>query len=79
MYWLMSIDALIRIALAITFLFVIVPALCRQRRHGSTALERFFWNFGVGITVITITGQILTLANLFSLFPLLVAASTAAA
>lgn len=79
MYWLMSIDALVRIAFAILFLFVIVPVLARRgsppdASQDTTLLERFFWNFGVGITLITLVGQIFTLANLFSLLTILVVA-----
>lgn len=74
MYWLMSIDALIRIAFAMAFLFVIVPALAWPRRKGATFLEGFFWNFGVGIMLITLVGQVFTLASLFSLVTLLLVA-----
>jgi hypothetical protein len=71
MYWLMSIDALVRITVAMAMLFVAVPALARPARPGTTALERFFWNFGVGIALLTLTGELLALANLFSLVTLL--------
>lgn len=74
MYWLMSIDTVIRIAFAMALLFVIVPALAAPRRNTATWLEGFFWNFGVGITLITLVGQLLTLGNLFSLLTLLLAA-----
>ena len=74
MYWLMSIDALIRITFAMAFLFVIVPALAWPRRKMATFLEGLFWNLGVGITLITLVGQILSLAHLFSLITLLLAA-----
>ena len=79
MYWLMALDALIRIALAILFLFVLVPVLARRtaagREQHTTLLERFFWNFGVGITLLTLVGQVFTLANLFSLLTILVVAA----
>jgi hypothetical protein len=70
----MSIDTVIRIAFAMTFFFVIVPALALSRRETATVLERFFWNFGVGIILITLVGQIFTLANLFSIVTLLLTA-----
>jgi hypothetical protein len=71
MYWLMSIDALVRIAVAMVFLFVVIPRLSFRPRSGTTALERFFWNFGIGIAALTLAGQLLTLANLFSLVTVL--------
>src|SRR6478672_4701788 len=75
MYWLMSIDALVRIAFAIALLFVVVPALARPRHKPSTFLEGFFWNAGVGITIITLAGQLFSLANLFSLLTILILAA----
>jgi hypothetical protein len=74
MYWLMSIDALLRIAFALAFLFIVVPALAWPWRKG-TFLETFFWNLGVGVTLLTVCGQVLTLFNLFSLMTLLVVAA----
>lgn len=74
MYWLMSIDAIARIAVAMAFLFILVPALALPRRPAATFLESFFWNFGVGITLITVVGQLLTLGRLFSLPTLLLVA-----
>jgi hypothetical protein len=71
MYSLMSIDALVRITVAMVFLFVVIPALAFRRRSGTTALERFFWNLGVGIAALTLAGQLLALANLFSLVTVL--------
>src|SRR3569832_219559 len=68
MYWLMSIDAVVRIAFALVFLFIIVPALAKPRSRATTFLEKFFWNFGVGIAVITLAGQLFTLVNLFTFF-----------
>lgn len=75
MYWLMSIDALVRIAVAMGFLFIVIPALAAPARPGTTAVERFFWNFGVGTAVLTLVGQALTLGNLFSVVTLLVVAA----
>jgi hypothetical protein len=75
MYWLMSADAIIRIAFAMVFLFIIVPALALPRRPAATYLERFFWNLGLGITVLTLVGEVLTLASLFSLLTLLLVAA----
>src|SRR5688572_14672369 len=66
MYWAMSIDALVRIALAMALLFVVIPFVAWPRRHGDGKLQRFFWNFGVGTALITLTGQFLTLGRLFS-------------
>lgn len=72
MYWLMSIDAVVRIAIGMTVLFVVVPALALPSRRDAPLLDRFFWNFGVVVIFITLGGQILTLANLFSRVTLLV-------
>jgi hypothetical protein len=71
MYLLMGIDAVVRIAIAMAFFFIIVPALAMPRRPSATFLERFFWNLGLGITTITVVGQVLTPGRLFSLFTLL--------
>lgn len=71
----MSIDAVIRIAFAMAFLFVIVPALAWPRRKTETFLEGFFWNFGIGIALITLLGQLFSLANLFSFLTLLLIAA----
>lgn len=72
MYWLMSIDAVVRIAIGMAVLFVVIPALALPSRRDALLLDRFFWNFGVGVIFLTLVGQILTLANLFSLATLLV-------
>lgn len=66
MYGLLAIDALARIVLALAFLFVLVPALAWPRTPATTAVERFFWNYGVGVALITLTGQVLSLGNLYS-------------
>ncbi|HEY3053163.1 MAG TPA: hypothetical protein VGK04_07215 [Thermoanaerobaculia bacterium] len=71
----MSIDAVIRIAFAMAFLFIIVPALARPRRKTETFLEGFFWNFAIGIALITLVGQLFSLANLFSFLTLLMSAA----
>jgi len=75
MYWLMSIGAVVRIAFAMAFLFVVIPALAWPRRKTATRLEWFFWNFGVGIAVITLLGQLLALGNFNSLVTLLFASA----
>lgn len=75
MYWLMSMDAVIRIAVAMALLFVVIPALAWPRRDTATWLEWFFWNFGAGIAIITLTGQILALAGLNSLLTILLVAT----
>ena len=71
MYWLMSIDAIVRIAAAMAFLFVAVPAMAWPARPDAPWLQRLFWNLGVGIAVLTLAGQILTLLNLFTAITLL--------
>ena len=71
MYWLYSIDALVRIVFAFVLLFIVVPVLAKEKPRHETFLTRFFWNFGAGIMLITVAGQILTLGSLFS--PLTVA------
>jgi len=71
MYWLLSIDAVVRIGFALAFLFIIVPALARTRSRARTFLENFFWNLGVGIALITLVGQMFTLVNLFTLVTIL--------
>ena len=78
MYWLMSIDAIVRIGLGIVILFVAVPALVLRASPAATLLERFFWNLAMGIILITLAGQILTLANLFSLGTLALAIAVVA-
>jgi hypothetical protein len=70
MYWLLSIDAIARIVVAMAILFALVPALAARRPDGVSRLEWFFWNLGVGIAMLTLIGQILSLANLFSLLTL---------
>ena len=66
MYRLYAIDAVVRIVMAVAFLFIAVPWLAKQGTHGVPFLTRFFWNLGAGITLITLTGHLLSLGNLFS-------------
>jgi hypothetical protein len=75
MYWLMSADAIARIAIAMAFLFLVVPALAWPSRTNATLLQRFFWNIGVGIALLTAAGQLLTLFNLFTAMTLLAVAA----
>ena len=70
-YALLSIDSVLRIALAITLLFVVVPRLAWPRTPAENRLERFWWDFGVGLTLLTIAGQLLTLLKLYALPTLL--------
>jgi hypothetical protein len=67
MYALLSIDSVLRIALAMTLLFVVVPRLAWPRTPAANRLERFWWDFGVGLTLLTIAGQLLTLMKLYAL------------
>jgi hypothetical protein len=71
MYWLMSLDAVLRIAVAMALLFVVVPLLAGHRRHDETALAWFFRNLGAGIILLTLAGQLLSLARLFSILTLI--------
>jgi hypothetical protein len=64
MYVLLAIDSVLRIAFAIAVLFVVVPRLA--------GLKTGFWlNFGWGVVILTIAGQLLTLAKLYALPTLL--------
>jgi hypothetical protein len=67
MYWLYGIDTVLRIAAAMAVLFVCVPALAWRRPESFTRLEWFWWNLGVGITLLTLAGQLFTLLNIASL------------
>lgn len=71
MYAWLSIDSVLRIALAMTLLFVVVPRLAWPRTPASNRLERFWWDFGAGLTLLTIAGQLLTLTKLYALPTLL--------
>jgi hypothetical protein len=64
MYTLLAIDSTLRILFAMAFLFVLVPRLA--------AIKTNFWfNFGWGIVILTIGGQLLTLMKLYALPTLL--------
>lgn len=64
MYWLYGIDTVLRITIALVLLFVCVPALAWRRPQSFTRLDWFFWNLGVGITLLTLAGQLFTLLNI---------------
>jgi hypothetical protein len=64
MYTLLGIDTVIRIALAMTLLFIVVPALAWRKPAAFSRLEWFWWNLGVGIVVLTLAGQLFTLFNI---------------
>ncbi|HYO79599.1 MAG TPA: hypothetical protein VE010_24250 [Thermoanaerobaculia bacterium] len=66
MYWLYGIDTVVRIAAALVLLFVCIPALAWPRPASFTRLDWFFWNFGVGLTLLTLAGQLFTLLNVAS-------------
>jgi hypothetical protein len=63
MYALLGIDTVLRIAAAMALLFVGVPALAWPRPASFSRLEWFWWNFGVGIAILTLAGQLFTLLN----------------
>src|SRR5437763_15097469 len=71
MYALLSIDSVLRIALAMTLLFVVVPRLAWPRTPAENRLQRFWWDFGAGLTLLTIAGALLTLMKLYALPTLL--------
>ncbi|HYK02094.1 MAG TPA: hypothetical protein VE974_10080 [Thermoanaerobaculia bacterium] len=64
MYWLYGIDAVLRITAALLLLFVGIPALAWPRPASFTRLDWFFWNLGIGITLLTLAGQLFTLFNI---------------
>jgi hypothetical protein len=66
MYWLYGIDTVLRITAALVLLFVVIPALAWPRPASFTRLDWFFWNLGVGITALTLAGQLFTLFNVAS-------------
>jgi hypothetical protein len=72
MYSLYAIDAVLRIAAALLLLFVAVPALAWPRPASFSRLEWFWWNFGVGLTLLTLAGQLFTLFNIASAITYLV-------
>jgi hypothetical protein len=63
MYWLYGIDTVLRITAALLLLFVGIPALAWPRPASFTRLDWFFWNLGIGITLLTLAGQLFTLFN----------------
>lgn len=73
MYTLYGIDAILRITAALLVLFVAVPALARPRPRDLDRLEWFWWCAACGTVLLTLVGQILTLANIFSALTLLLA------
>jgi len=64
MYTLLAIDSTLRIIFAMAFLFVLVPRLANIKNN-------FWFNFGWGIVILTIGGQLLTLMKLYALPTLL--------
>ena len=66
MYSLYAIDTVLRITAALLVLFVAVPALAWPRPASFSRLEWFWWNLGVGLTVLTLDGQLFTLLNIAS-------------
>jgi len=64
MYWLLGIDTVLRIAAAMALLFVIVPALAWRRPASFGRMEWFWWNLGIGLTLLTLAGQLFTLLNI---------------
>ena len=76
MYWLYGIDTVLRIAAALVLMFVCIPALAWPRPATFTRLDWFFWNLGVGITALTLAGQLFTLFNIASAFTYLLLFAT---
>src|ERR1051325_8370738 len=75
MYTLLGIDALLRIVLAMAFLFIAVPALARRRPAELDRMQWFWWCLAAGVTLLTLSGQLLTLLNIFSALTLLLVAA----
>jgi hypothetical protein len=73
MYFVLGIDAVLRITAALLFLFVAVPALARRRPAELDRMQWFWWCLACGATLLTITGQLLMLLNLFNTATLLLA------
>jgi len=82
MYTLLAIDSTLRIIFAMAVLFVLVPRLCGTGapacpagdgsagdgdRRGRLSYTNFWFNFGWGIVILTIAGQLLTLMKLYAL------------
>jgi hypothetical protein len=64
MYWLYGIDTVLRITAALLLLFVGIPALAWPRPASFTRLDWFFWNLGIGLTLLTVAGQLFALLNI---------------
>src|SRR5687768_12917320 len=64
MYTLLAIDTVLRITAALLVLFVVIPALAWRRPESLSRTEWFWWNLGVGITLLTLAGQLFTLFNI---------------
>jgi hypothetical protein len=75
MYPLLGIDALLRIALAMAFLFLALPALARRRPAELDRMQWFWWCFAAGVTLLALAGQLFALLNIFSTLTLLLAAA----
>lgn len=73
MYILYGIDAVLRITAALLLLFAGVPALARRRPAELDRMQWFWWCFAAGLTLLTITGQVLTVLNVFNTATLLLA------
>ncbi len=71
MYALLGIDAVLRITAALLLLFVGVPALARRRPEAFDRMQWFWWCAAAMTVGLTITGQLLTLLNLFDTLTLL--------
>ena len=64
MYWLLGIDTVLRIAAAMALLFIAIPAMAWPRPSSFSRLDWLWFNLGVGITLLTLAGQLLTLFNI---------------
>src|SRR5258708_11426694 len=64
MYWLLGIDTVLRSGGARAVLFGVVPALAGRRPASLGRMEWFWWNLGVGLTLLTLAGQLFTLLNI---------------
>ncbi|HUR79931.1 MAG TPA: hypothetical protein VM733_04155, partial [Thermoanaerobaculia bacterium] len=76
MYTLLGIDAVLRITAALLVLFVGVPALARRRPESLDRMQWFWWCAAAMIAGLTITGQLLTLLNIFNTLTLLLVLGT---
>lgn len=66
MYALYGIDTVVRITAALLLLFVMIPRLAWRRPESLGRVEWFFWNLGVGLTLLTLLGQFFTLLRIAS-------------